>query len=206
VRVPERAPAAAFAHRTNCYRCFKPEVACICDTIERVANRTGILILQHPRERFHPIGTVRIARLALENVRVESCAPWLDGSAIHARFPPQTALLYPAPGARDLATLPAADHPRHLALLDGTWFHAKKIYDAHRWLHALPHVSLTPNGPSRYRLRREPKERYVATVEAIVYALRLLEPETPGIDGLLRSFTRMIDRQATWAPLPADTR
>lgn len=194
----------ALAHRTNCYRCFKPEVACICDTIERIANRTGIIILQHPRERFHPIGTVRIARLALESVRIESCAPWMDGSAIHARLPPHTALLYPAPGARDLATLSAADHPRHLALLDGTWFHAKKIYDAHRWLHALPHVSLTPSEPSRYRLRREPKERYVATVEAIAYALRLLEPQTTGIDGLLRSFTRMIDRQAAWAPLPTE--
>jgi DTW domain-containing protein YfiP len=195
-------PSDNLPHRTNCYRCFKPEVVCICDTIERVANRTGIVILQHPRERFHPIGTVRIARLALANVRVEPCAPWLDSSAIQARLPRHTSLLYPAPGARNLATLSVNERPRHLALLDGTWFHTKKIYDAHGWLRQLPHVSLTPSEPSRYRLRREPKERYVATIEAIVYALRLLEPQTPGIDGLLRSFARMIDRQTAWAPLP----
>jgi hypothetical protein len=110
--------------------------------------------------------------------------------------------LYPAPAARDLATLPPNERPRHLVLLDGTWFHAKKIYDAHLWLQVLPHVSLAPREPSRYRLRREPKERYVATVEAIAYALRLLEPQTPGIESLLRSFTTMIERQAAWVPQP----
>jgi DTW domain-containing protein YfiP len=190
------------AYRTNCYRCFKPEVACICDSIEQVLNRTGIIILQHPRERFHPIGTARIARLALAKVRVEPCAPWSDGSVIQSKLPPQTALLYPAPGARNLATLSVAERPRHLVLLDGTWFHAKKMYDAHGWLQTLPHVSLTPSEPSRYRLRREPKQSYVATIEAVACALRLLEPETAGLDGLLRTFTAMIDRQAVWAPLP----
>lgn len=198
-----RPRADGATNRVNCYRCFKPEVVCICDTIERVANRTGIIILQHPRERFHPIGTARIARLALEQVRIEPCAPWLDAPAIHRCLPDDAALLYPSSHARDLAGLSAGERPRHLVLIDGTWFHAKKIYDAHRWLHGLPHVSLTPSEPSRYRLRREPKARYVATVEAIVYALRLLEPQTPGIDGLLRTFTTMIDRQAMWAPLPA---
>jgi DTW domain-containing protein YfiP len=69
-------------------------------------------------------------------------------------------------------------------------------------LQTLPHVSLTPSEPSRYRLRREPKQSYVATIEAVACALRLLEPETAGLDGLLRTFTAMIDRQAVWAPLP----
>jgi hypothetical protein len=198
----EQPRSETVTHRLNCYRCFKPQMGCICGTIERVANRTGITILQHPRERFHPIGTVRIARLALVNVRVEPCAPWLDGFAIQARLPDRAALLYPAGGACDLATLPAAERPRHLVLIDGTWFHAKKMYDAHHWLHALPALSLAPAEPSRYRLRRAAQPHYVATIEAIAYALRLLEPQTPGIDGLLRSFATMIDRQAARTPLP----
>jgi DTW domain-containing protein YfiP len=186
--------------RLECYQCFKPQVACICASIERVANHTGIIILQHPRERFHAIGTVRIARLALENLRVEACSPWEDSSAIRAQLPEGTALLYPTAGARELATLRVEEQPRHLVILDGTWFHAKKIYDAHQWLHDLPHVGLTPSEPSRYRIRPEPRASYVATLEAIVYALRIIEPQTRGLDGLLRSFSAMVDWQAEYTP------
>jgi len=194
---------AAPAHRPACYACCKPRVACICASIERVANQTGIIILQHPRERRHAVGTERIARLGLATVRVEPCTPWADGAAIRARLPPRTALLYPAARARQLATLPADERPRHLVVLDGTWFHAQKIYDAHPWLRALPPVSLTPGTPSRYRIRREPQAWCVATIEPIVDALRILEPQTRGLDGLLRCFSAMIDRQAAFTPAPA---
>jgi hypothetical protein len=182
-------------HRAQCYRCFKAAVTCICATIERVANRTGILVLQHPRERLHAIGTVRFARLGLSNVRVRTCVPGTDASM---PLPPRTALLYPSPGAPDLATLPRTEHPRHLVILDGTWTHARKMYATQTWLRELPQVGLTPADPSRYRLRREPRPDYVATLEAIVAALRILEPELDGLDALLRSFAAMIDRQAAF--------
>ena len=184
-------------HRAQCYRCFKAAATCICSTVTRVANRTGILILQHPRERLHAIGTVRFARLGLSNVRVRTCAPGMDAST---PLPPRTAVLYPAPGARDLATLPRDEHPRHLIILDGTWTHARKMYATQSWLHELPSVGLTPAEPSRYRLRREPRPDYVATIEAIVAALRILEPDTDGLDALLRSFAAMIERQAQFSP------
>ena len=54
--------------RLFCYRCLKPKVACICAFIKTVGNQTGIIILQHPRERAHAIGTARIARLGLKKV------------------------------------------------------------------------------------------------------------------------------------------
>ena len=188
-------------HRAECYRCFKPQVTCICRTIERVANRTSITILQHPRERFHAIGTVRIARLGLAKIYVEPCAPWADASALGEQLPEGTALLYPTPASQDLATLPVDERPRHLLILDGTWFQAKKIYDAQPWLHALPHVRLSTTDASRYgSVRREPKAGYVATVEAIVHALHILEPQTRGLDGLLRSFSAMIEQHAAYLP------
>ncbi|HSQ01458.1 MAG TPA: tRNA-uridine aminocarboxypropyltransferase [Candidatus Dormibacteraeota bacterium] len=196
----DRRSAGAAEARASCYRCFKPRVACICSAIRRVDNRTRITILQHPRERFHALGTVRIARLGLAHAQVEWCAPWEDAGAIRDRLPAGAALLYPAPGARDLAQLPAVEHPRHLVVIDGTWFLAKKIYDAHAWLRDLPHVSLTPSRPGGYRIRREPQAHCLATLEAIVDALRILEPQTAGLDGLLEAFAIMIDRQAAYLP------
>ena len=49
----------------NCYECHKPRGLCVCGNIPRVDNRTSILVLQHPRERLHPIGTARFVRLGL---------------------------------------------------------------------------------------------------------------------------------------------
>jgi len=187
------------APRPHCYTCFKPRVACICDAVALVDNRTGVTVLQHPRERFHPLGTVRIARLGLRRVRIVSCPPWEDCAAVGASLPAGSALLYPSATARDLAALPRGQHPRHLVAIDGTWFLARKVYAAHAWLHALPHVALAPVGQSRYgSLRREPRPNYLATLEALVDALRILEPDTLGFDGLLAAFDTMIDRQAAF--------
>ena len=46
----------------------------------------------------------------------------------------------------------------------------------------------------------------MATIEAIIYALRILEPGTAGLDGLLRSFAAMVDRQAAYMVLDAPLR
>ena len=69
------------APRRFCLVCEKPESTCLCARIRRLDNRTPIAILQHPRERAHPIGTARLARLGLSNVHVE--VAW-DANAIEA--------------------------------------------------------------------------------------------------------------------------
>ncbi|MEC7231450.1 MAG: DTW domain-containing protein, partial [Planctomycetota bacterium] len=56
--------------RDRCYDCFRPTEHCLCRWIEPVDNRTGILVLQHPKERGHAFNTVRLARLALKRSEV----------------------------------------------------------------------------------------------------------------------------------------
>jgi DTW domain-containing protein YfiP len=174
----------------------------VCASIARVHNETGLLILQHPRERLHPLGTVRIARLGFARVRVVPFSQWTADTLPPLAVPSGTALLYPSATGRELSTVPRAERPRHLIVLDGTWFQARKIYKAHRWLRDLPHVHITPDRPSGYGgTRAEPRAHYVATVEAIVLALQVLEPQTPGLDGLLQSFAAMVARQAAFTPV-----
>jgi hypothetical protein len=168
----------------------------VCGRIVRVENRTTILVVQHPRERLHPIGTARFAGLGLSNVRVE--VAWnadVREDAAPAWLPQGAALLYPSPAARDLRELGADERPRHLVVIDGTWNTARTLYRDKAWLRALPQVRFTPAAPSRYRIRREPAADFVSTIEAIIEALRVLEPETPGLDGLLGAFDGMIDDQ-----------
>ncbi|MEO1479012.1 MAG: tRNA-uridine aminocarboxypropyltransferase, partial [Bacteroidota bacterium] len=177
--------------RATCYRCDKPQVACICATLKEVANRTPVWVIQHPRERRHPLGTARIARLGLEQVEVvlthgEDAAPSL---------PPGAGLLYP--GGEELRE---EDELGALVVIDGTWPQAKSLYGRCGWLRKLPRYALTPRQQSRYRLRREPAPHCVSTIEAIVEALRRLEPDTPRLEGLLDAFDAMIDRQIALSP------
>lgn len=153
-------------------------------------------MIQHPRERLHPIGTARFAALSLAQVQVE--VAWDAGAVEHEPptwLPADAALLYPGPEARDLGALPEGERPKHLVVLDGTWHTARTLYRDKAWLKRLPHYRFSPAEPSHYRLRREPERDCVSTIEAIVEALRLLEPETRGLDALLRAFDTMIDDQ-----------
>lgn len=179
--------------RPTCYRCLRPRPCCVCASIQPIDNRTRVLIVQHPRERRHPFGTARLARLGLRRVDVHVAER--DGST---RTPPGllpgTALLYPAPGAPCLGTLP--EPPRALVVLDGTWSTVSTLRRASPWLATLPAVALAPSQPGRYRIRKAPRPAVqLSTIEAIVGALQQLEPDTPGLIGLLDAFERMVDQQ-----------
>jgi hypothetical protein len=168
-------------------------VTCVCGVIPQVVTRTGIIILQHPRERRHAVGTARIARLGLP--RAEVSVAWFGRDrrpTAHLAVPEGTQVLYPHPDARELTSLAPGERPSHLLVLDGTWGHAHVLRRANPWIAALPHVRLTPSRPSGYRIRREPRRECLSTIEAIVRALEVLEPETEGLDGLLDAFEAMI--------------
>lgn len=187
-------------HRARCYRCLRPAAMCHCATLPTVPTRTRVVILQHPHERAHPFGTARIVRLCLPNASVHVPYAGLTGT-LEERLdvPADAVVLYPRPDAPLLDELPTAARPSTLIAIDGTWAHARRLYRENAWLHALPHARLAPAEPSRYRIRQEPRPDYVSTLEAIVHALRVLEPDTAGLDELLRAFDGMIDRQIAHA-------
>ncbi len=182
------------SHRSECYRCFRAASVCICDQVPLIANRTEVLVLQHHREVQHPIGTARIAKLGLKRVHVE-VARRHGNLQMAATVQPQAALLFPHPAARDLSELPLSEYPRQLIVLDGTWSQANAMYRANSWLQPLPHLVLKPRHPSNYRIRRQPRAGCLSTIEALVQALQVIEPETEGLEQLLQVFDTMVDQQ-----------
>jgi DTW domain-containing protein YfiP len=191
--------------RTTCLRCRRPEDRCVCALGARVDNRTGVTVLQHPGERRHAFGTARLARAALRNLELHVLWPDRDGRLRYpGEIPPGAALLYPRPDAVELGALP--EPPSHLVVLDGTWPQARVVYRDNPWLAALPHVQLSPARPSRYRIRREPAPHCLSTIESIGEALATLEPDTPGLQGLLDSFVAMVDGQADQDVVPVRRR
>jgi DTW domain-containing protein YfiP len=186
--------------REYCYRCFRPKARCLCSLIPLVDNQTHVLVLQHKCERGHPFGTARFARLGLANAEVR--VVWPDARRKFTARPiveEGLGLLYPGPNAVDLESLAPGERPTRLVVLDGTWDDAKGLYRDNPWLANLPQYCLRPSSPSIYRIRREPSETSVSTLEAILLALSILEPSTTGLDSLLNAFDKMVAEQISCA-------
>jgi DTW domain-containing protein YfiP len=186
--------------RTLCGGCGRPERVCLCAHVTRVASRTKVVVLQHPREADVPIGTVRLLELGLEGLERHVGVSFGEEhparrAVANAIDPP--VLLFPGPGARDLRLNPPAT-PVTLVVIDGTWWQAQKLLKRNPFLAALPRYSLAPDAPSRYRIRREPAVHCVSTIEAIVQALTVLETR-PDFSALLGPFEALVEHQLTFA-------
>lgn len=158
-------------------------------------NQTPLLIVQHPRERFHPFNTARLLGLGLQQVRIEVDTGGRLRRPGSLQFREGAALLYPGPGARLLSDLPPSEQPRELVMIDGTWHHAHTLLRDVPDLQRLPRVQIDSGAPSRYRIRKEPRAECLSSVEAAVHALQQMEPRTQGLLELLQAFERIIDRQ-----------
>jgi hypothetical protein len=86
-----------------------------------------------------------------------------------------------------------------LVVLDGTWWQARKLLNLNPMLAALPRVAFTPRQLSDYRIRRQPAEHCVSTIEALAETLSTLEPEAGPFERLLDPFRAMVARQEWYA-------
>lgn len=172
---------------------------CLCAHVPRLELTTRIVLVMHRREVAKPTATGPLALLALANseLRVhghrESPVDLRD-LAGPASAPRRVLALYPAEGARPLSRDFAASDPRPITVVvpDGSWRQASKAVRRLPGLEAAEAVTLPPGPPSRYRLRREPKDGGLATFEAIARVLGFLESEAVQLT-LEALFERMVE-------------
>ena len=186
--------AALGEFRQQCLKCFRTPDLCYCEAIGSVENQTEILILQHRRERMHPFNTARIVDRTLNKSRV-ICERNEDMATMELPISANAGLLYPSKDAELLTEIQPSDRPDQLVILDGTWHHAKTLYRDVVQLHSLPKYRLAPTEPGNYRIRMEPNETSLSTLEAVTAALHQLEPETKNIEALTNAFDCMIEKQ-----------
>lgn len=185
--------------RAVCYRCLRPKRVCYCAHIPSLPTRTHVVFLQHLRERRMPIGTARMAHLALPNSEFLVGIDFANDARIQALAnTPGTYLLFPGPNARDAATL-APGELQNLVVVDGTWPLARKLIKVNPLLLNLPQVAFTPQKPGNYRIRKEPAEHCLSTIEAVAEILGHLEGEPERLRTMLRAFDAMVDKQIDFA-------
>jgi len=143
-----------------------------------------------------PIGTARMAALCLPNSRT-FVGVRFDGDADVRRElsdPSRpAALLYPGVGARDVFVDPPRG-PTTLVVVDGTWAQARSVVRRNPFLLALPRWAFAPPEPSRYGdVRREPRDDYVSTIEAIAHVLSAVEGDAARFQPMFTAMDAMLD-------------
>lgn len=178
----------------RCPRCQVHASLCVCALIPSIATRTRLVLVIHRREQRKPTNTGRLAIECLSNsqalVRGHESSPsapftW-DGST-------QPLFLYPHQDAIPIARFAASERPITLIVPDGTWRQAAKVRTRVPGLTDVPCVSIEPDAPTMYRLRRETRDQGLATIEAIARALGVLEGEHVR-SALEKVFRAMVER------------
>lgn len=181
--------------RPRCKRCLRPKSHCLCTHLSKIANRTRVLILQHPSESRHALNTGRLAALGLQRSQVLVGEHFPTLGAIVAESAPVFLLF---PGENAIAPQPLEDRSdSNTALLivpDGTWRKARKILHANPILATLPRLCLENGAPSSYRLRQTREPAAVSTIEAVVRTLSRLEPDQD-FSSVLTPFNVLIEQQ-----------
>jgi tRNA pseudouridine65 synthase len=179
---------------------------CLCEELPRLELATRVVLIMHQREVRRTTATGPLALRALANgqlhVHGTRGAP-LDLRALHGDGR-RVLLLVPGDGARPLTPELLAEDRRPVSLVvpDGSWRQATRAARRIPGLADAEPVTLVDGGPSRYRLRREPKAGGLATFEAIARALGVLE--SVDVQAQLEDlFSRMVERTLSTRGVPA---
>lgn len=141
--------------------------------------RTRVVVLMHRREWSKTTATAHLGALALSNyailLRGNRDEPIAPADVLSSERRPL--LLFPSDDARTLTPALLAEDARPVTLIvpDGSWRQASKVAKRTPFLHDVERVILPAGPPSRYRLRREPRQEGLATFEAIARSLGIIE-------------------------------
>lgn len=196
-------------HRDLCLRCLRARSVCQCARLEPFSPSFEVILLQHPKERKNSIGTARMTHLCLANSQLipgvefetdprvseilsdplRHCVVLFPGGVLLDRGEERKEFVESAVrGGRRITVF----------VIDGTWPHAKVMVRRSPRLAALPRVGFDPDRPSQYRVRKQPAQHCLSTIEAVHRLIQILDPSAPA-DRLMEQFLGMVNRQVECA-------
>ena len=195
----------------------------MCDVVERAVGGLPLLVLRHPREVDHVLGSADLVGAYLADGRVVTGLSWRHLAAAWPGSLPapvgRWAVVFPhawprpgpppAPGAAEVVTAAGVPLPAHelggLVVLDGAWSQAKTLWWRNPWLRDLNRMRLTPAAPTIYgRLRRQPRaDTCTSTLEAAAAALLAVGGAAEAATRMQRGLRTLVQRVRDAAALQA---
>ncbi len=199
-----------------CLTCRRRIRTCVCDHLKPFETETRYLILMHPMEhKKEKVGTGRFTHLILKNSRIFVGINFdQDKDFQSALCDPdyETFLLYPGDDALEIENGFAErrpSRPLQIIVIDGTWPCAKKMMKLTTTLHETPRLSFTPGKTSEFKIKHQPMEGCLSTVESIYQVIRGLNAagiEKTGAkeENLMEVFRKTVEQQIECAKEPGD--
>lgn len=197
---------SASKKRILCVSCFQPGFSCFCHHVVPFDPGIKFVILIDHIEFKRRIATGRLSHLCLKNSELIRGFDYTENSRVNTLLQDSryhSAILYPGPKSVNLSKLTSTDRaglspaekPLQIFVIDGTWNTAKKMLRHSVNLQELPRICFTPETPSRFRVRKQPKEFCYSTVEAIHHTIEMLGPQDSRHDNLIFVFDKMVEQQ-----------
>lgn len=185
----------------RCPRCEIRQPLCFCKFIPQITVPTRVIILMHTAEEMLSTNTARLAAKALTNCDLRIRGK--KGQSLYTGDLRQTGrsslLLYPSAHAQELNAelLGRLSSPVDLVVPDGSWSQTRKFVRRDEALAGIPHVKLPKGPPSAYRLRLQPQEEGLCTLEAIARSLGILE--NGHVQRQLEDLLRVMVERTLWS-------
>lgn len=162
-----------------CQKCFLHKNLCICSQIPTLPLKTKVWLMVHAKELKRTTNTGRLALQALPNSEMKirgvlnsavDLTMALDGSY-------HPLLLFPSDNAVELnrKLVETFDRPVLLIVPDGNWRQASKVHSRHSELKSVQCVLINKTNTATEFLRKETTINGMATLQAIAYALGVIE-------------------------------
>jgi DTW domain-containing protein YfiP len=180
-----------------CTGCWMHKTRCFCADIPLLTLKTKVCLVVHSKELKRTTNTGRLAVRALTNsemrIRGSERVPLDLSDLLDAQYQPL--LFYPTDDGAELTKelIASFDRPVLLIVPDGNWRQASKINSRHPELSTVPRVKISTELHSQYHLRAENTPAGMATLQAIGYALQIIEGPEAG-DPLLALYDRKLQQ------------
>ncbi|WP_333804864.1 tRNA-uridine aminocarboxypropyltransferase [Sulfurospirillum sp.] len=201
-----------YGDRAKCYKCHRPKSSCMCSHIRPIDTQTKFIVLMHPKEfKKTKNGTGHLTHLSLPNselfmgIDFSECARINEIIATHESF-----VLYPSKHAINLShhhprgeNVLEVKKPMAIFLIDSTWACSLKMMRESKNLHTLSHISFDATKRSEFKIKEQPLEYCLSTIESTLTVLELLTKwqietiEHAKLEAFLTPFHAMIAYQLT---------
>lgn len=175
----------------KCFTCFKSHQLCICKYINRIECKQKIIILQHPKEKFHPYNTAIIAKLSLKNCSILTGEDFSENEVLNRIIKEENCILAYPDKIQSKENKNIEIKNMTLILIDATWKKANKIFFLSKNIQKLPRLSIMLEQKSIYQIRKSSLPQSLSTIEAITYILD--KNHTGNFETLLIPLKKMIE-------------
>jgi len=194
---------ATTARRLADHRCPHCEIRrplCFCHAIPQIWLQTRVIVVMHAAEEVLTTNTARLAAKALPNseIRIRGRKERMSTVGL-IESGRNSLLLYPSPSARELTPDLVAGLSGRVTLIvpDGSWSQTRRTVRREPAFSGIPRIKLPPGPPSEYRLRAQPSDNSLCTLEAIARAIGVLESRA--VQERLETLLRVMVERTLWS-------